>query len=79
SNLQVATPEAASETLQNVIGVPVQSVSRQLSGGTEEISETLRTQQAGTEIWNVFLLLALIFLAAEMLVASQWTPETASA
>ena len=79
SNLQVATPEAASEMLQNVIGVPVQSVSRQLSGGTEEISETLRTQQAGTEIWNVFLLLALIFLAAEMLVANQWTPETASA
>ncbi|PSQ79636.1 MAG: hypothetical protein BRD41_06810 [Bacteroidetes bacterium QS_1_63_11] len=73
------TQEAASETLQNVTGVPVQSMSRQLSGGTEEISETLRTQQAGTEIWNVFLLLALIFLAAEMLVASQWTPETASA
>ncbi|MFB6278517.1 MAG: BatA domain-containing protein [Salinibacter sp.] len=79
SNLQVATPEAAAETLRNVTGVPVQSVSRQLSEETEGISETLRTQRAGTEIWNVFLLLALIFLAAEMLVARQWTPETASA
>jgi len=43
-----------------------------------EVAETLRTQRAGTEIWDVFLLLALLFLAAEMLVASQWAPETVS-
>jgi len=43
-----------------------------------EVAETLRTQRAGTEIWNVFLLLALTLLAVEMLVANQWTPETVS-
>jgi hypothetical protein len=43
------------------------------------VAEALRTQRAGTEIWNVFLLLALGFLTTEMLVASQWKPETAAA
>jgi hypothetical protein len=75
SDLQTATPEEAAGTLENVTGVPVQSVT---AAAGAEIAETLRTQRAGTEIWNVFLLLALVFLAAEMLVASQWTPETAS-
>jgi hypothetical protein len=75
SDLQTAPPEEAASTLQNATGAPVQSVA---AAGEEEIAETLRTQRAGTEIWNVFLLLALIFLASEMLVASQWAPETAS-
>jgi hypothetical protein len=43
------------------------------------VAETLRTQRAGIEIWNVFLLMALLFLVTEMLVASQWRPETAAA
>lgn len=75
SDLRTETPEGAAERLQAATGAPVQSV---VAEGREHLAETLRTQRAGTEIWNVFLLLALIFLLAEMLVASQWTPETVS-
>ena len=75
SDLRAASPAEASETLRTTTGAPVQAVA---AAEDEEIAETLRTQRAGTEIWNVFLLLALICLAVEMLVASQWTPETVS-
>jgi hypothetical protein len=78
SNLQTASPDEAAETLREATGASVQSVSRELSGESEEIAEALRTQRAGTEIWNVFLFLALVFLAAEMLVSRLWVPETAS-
>jgi hypothetical protein len=75
SNLQAAAPEDASERLGTATGAPVRAVA---AAETEDLEETLRTRRAGTELWNVFLLLALVFLAAEMLVASQWAPETAS-
>nr|WP_272507547.1 BatA domain-containing protein [Salinibacter ruber] len=73
SNLQAAAPEEASERLGTATGAPVRAVA---AAETEDLKETLRTRRAGTELWNVFLLLALVFLAAEMLVASQWAPET---
>ncbi len=47
--------------------------------GVSRVMETLREQRTGVELWNVFLLLALIFLIAEMLVAKQWRPEAVSA
>jgi hypothetical protein len=75
SNLQTASVDEATETLQTTTGAPVQTVA---AAGDEEVAETLRTRRAGTQIWNVFLLLALVFLTAEMLLASQWTPETVS-
>ena len=78
SDLQTASPDEAATALQEATEIPVRPVSRQLSGGEETVAEALRTQRAGTEIWNVFLLLALLFLAAEMLVVSQWAPETVS-
>jgi len=75
SNLRVTTPDSAAATLGRVVGTSVQSLS-----GTESetVAGALRTQQAGTELWNVFLLLALVFLVAEMVVASQWRPEAAT-
>ena len=75
SDLQAASSAEASETLRTTTGAPVQAVA---AAEDEEVAETLRTQRAGTEVWDVFLLLALLFLAAEMLVASQWAPETVS-
>jgi hypothetical protein len=76
SDLEAASSAEAATTLREATEGRVQTVA-----GTEEdaVTEALRTQRAGTEIWNLFLLLALLFLATEMLVASQWTPETASA
>ncbi len=75
SDLRVASVDSAAARLQSISRTPVQSVS---GTGSDDVAETLRTQQAGTEIWNVFLLLALIFLTTEMLLASQWRPETAA-
>jgi hypothetical protein len=75
SNLRPASPDSAASHLQDVLETPVQPVS---GTGSDEVAETLRTQEAGAEIWNVFLALALLLLLAEMLVASQWRPETAA-
>jgi hypothetical protein len=76
SDLRVAPADSAAARLQSVLRAPVQPVE---GSGAAEVAETLRTQQAGTEIWNVFLLLALAFLVAEMVVARVWRPETAAA
>lgn len=76
SNLQSVPPDEAAEALQAATGAPVRPVAE---AENDDLAETLRAQQTGIEIWNVFLLLALIFLTTEMLVASQWTPEIVSA
>jgi len=76
SDLRVAPPDRAAAQLQEALQTPVQSVE---GTGPEEVAETLRTQQAGTEVWNVFLLLALGLLVAEMVVGRLWQPETAGA
>lgn len=75
SDLKTASSDEVASTLQEATGAPVRTVA---AAEDEDIAEALRTQRAGTEIWNLFLLLALLFLAAEMLVARQWAPETAS-
>ena len=76
SNLQTTTVDSAASELQAVLGVPVESIG---ATDSDDVAETLRTRRAGTELWNVFLLLALAFLVAEMVVASQWRPETSAA
>jgi hypothetical protein len=75
SDLRAAAPDSAAARLQRALGAPVRPVD---GAGAAEVAETLRTQQAGTEIWNVFLLLALILLVAEMGVARLWRPEAAA-
>ena len=76
SDLHVATPDSAAAHLTSVLGRPVQSPR---AGSSDGETGTLTSQQAGAELWNVFLALALLFLIAEMLVSSQWRPETATA
>jgi hypothetical protein len=76
SDLRVAPPDSAAAVLEDVLGTPV----RLLDGdGPNAVAEALAARRAGTEIWNVFLFLALSLLITEMLVASQWRPETAPA
>ena len=77
SDLRTAPPEEAAGTLSNALGHPVGTLD--LGAGGVPVAETIRQQRVGTEIWNVFLLLALGFLITEMLVASQWKPESATA
>jgi hypothetical protein len=76
SDLRVASPDSAAARLQEALQTPVRPVE---GAGPDEVAETLRTQQAGTEIWNVFLLLALALLIAEMIVGRLWQPETTGA
>jgi hypothetical protein len=76
SDLRVVPPDSAAARLQAALGTPVRPVA---GGEAAEVAETLRTQQAGTEIWNVFLLLALAVLVAEMMVARLWRPGTTPA
>ncbi|MFP4229001.1 MAG: BatA domain-containing protein [Salinivenus sp.] len=76
SDLRTAPPDSAAAHLESVLGAPVEVLQ---GTGEEAVAETVRTREAGTEIWNVFLLLALGFLVSEMLVARLWQPETTAA
>lgn len=74
SNLAVLDRDAARETLATVVR-PV-SVLDLSSETPDALAEGVREARAGLEMWNVFLGLALLFLLAEMVVASQWRPES---
>lgn len=73
SDLRTASAEAAASALSESAGITVSPLGASADGG---VAKALRQQRAGTEIWNVFLMLALAFLVAEMLVARQWKPES---
>ncbi len=45
----------------------------------QDVVATVAQQRTGVELWNLFLLLALLFLVAEAVVARQWRPETVPA
>lgn len=77
SDLRAAAPDEAVDLLSDALGHPVQAFD--LQEDDVPIAETIQQQRVGIEIWNVFLLLALGFLVTEMLVASQWRPESAAA
>jgi len=42
-----------------------------------DIERTIQAARTGAELWNVLLLLALLFLAAEMVIEKRWRPEAA--
>lgn len=80
SDPRAATPTEAARVLTDALGITVRVLDAPAATGTDaSIAEALQQRRVGTEIWNVFLLLALGFLVAEMLIASQWTPESATA
>ncbi len=78
SNLATYEADEAVEKLKAATGGDVR-VLDVAGGGVERVMEALRAERTGVELWNVFLLLALIFLIAEMFVARQWRPETVNA
>lgn len=77
SDLRTAPDEEAVQALSEALGREV----GMLDPGADrvQVAETVQQRRVGTEIWNVFLLLALGLLVTEMLVASQWRPESVSA
>ena len=77
SDLKAMEPSDGVNALESIAGsVRVLDTS---GGGVERAMEALQEERTGVELWNVFLLLALIFMFAEMLVAKQWRPEVVAA
>src|SRR5690606_16348988 len=78
SDLKALTPDEAAARLGQATGADVR-VLDVADGGLDELVQALEEQRTGVEIWIVFLMLALMFLVAEMVVARQWRPETVAA
>ena len=78
SNLQTATAEDAANRLSEKTGLPVRVLDPGL-GTDGGVLEAIEAERTGVELWNVFLMVALLCLLAEMLVSMQWRPETVPA
>ena len=78
SDLAVLAPEEARQRLAEATGADVRVLDA-AGGRGIAAAEQIAEERTGVELWNVFLLLALVFLVAEMLVAMQWKPEAVAA
>ena len=79
SDMALHTADEAQQALNSMSGSEVRLLDTAASGGVSRALEQLQEERTGIELWNVFLLLALILLVVEMLVAKQWRPEAVSA
>ncbi|MDZ4701428.1 MAG: BatA domain-containing protein [Rhodothermales bacterium] len=79
SDLAVWPADEAIERLDAGADAPVRLLDVAAGEGIEGVFEQLDEERSGIELWNVFLLLALVFLVAEMLLARQWRPEAVAA
>lgn len=70
SDLAVFEPGEAADRLSSDLGRSVELLQGDGPAQSASLGETVRQQRYGVELWNVFLILALAFLAAEMGVAS---------
>ncbi len=77
SDLSLLEAREAAERLEGALGVPVSAITGSDSNA-EELGDALQAARTGTELWNVFLVLALSFLAVEMLIEKHWRPEATS-
>ncbi|MEM6646178.1 MAG: BatA and WFA domain-containing protein [Bacteroidota bacterium] len=78
SDLRTLAPDAAAEQLSAALDHEVQVLDVG-DGDVEQLMTALTQERSGIEIWNVFLMLALLFLVAEMVVAKAWRPESVPA
>ena len=75
SDLTVLSEDDAAERLEESLGGEVDVIS--VDGDRpNDVLKAITAQRTGIELWNLFLLLALLALVAEMLVAKRWRPET---
>lgn len=68
--------EDAAQKLRSAVAHPVRVLNLS-SHDTETVKAQLVTVRSGVELWNVFMMLALVTLLAEMLVEKKWRPEAA--
>ncbi len=76
SRLRGGTPETTATVLSEKVHRPVRVLAL-ASQPEEEFAERLREIRSGVELWNVFLMLALVSLIAEMILEKTWRPESA--
>ncbi len=75
SNLSLEGAASSASILSEYSEAPVS----QLEVGRENtVSAQIAESRRGAELWNVFLLIALFCLAAEMIVAKRWKPESST-
>ncbi len=76
SDLTPLDAEAARAGLEAATGAEVRLLDASDGRGLDAAAR-IAEERAGVELWNVFLMAALFFLVAEMLVAMQWRPHRA--
>src|SRR5690606_1025460 len=77
SDLSMYRPDEAADALADALGHPVSAISGDDTAASE-IERAIQTARTGVELWNVSLMLALLFLAAEMLIEKRWRPESSA-
>ena len=78
SDLTTLAPDEARRRLIAATGAEVRLLNA-AGGQGLAAAERIAEERTGVELWNVFLMAALLFLLAEMLVAMQWRPEPVAA
>ncbi len=78
SDLSTLAPDEARRRLIAATGAEVRLLDA-AGGQGLAAAERIAEERTGVELWNVFLMAALLFLLAEMLVAMQWRPEPVAA
>jgi hypothetical protein len=74
SDLATLSRGEGAERLSNAVGADVDVID--VSGDRpSDIMRAVAARRTGVELWNLFLLLALLTLVAEMAVARRWRPE----
>lgn len=77
SDLSMYRPDEAADVLGGALEHPVSAISGRDTAASE-IQRAIQTARTGVELWNVSLVLALLFLAAEMLIEKRWRPEASA-
>lgn len=75
SDLVRFSPEDAKTQLEQGTKASVKLMN--VEGAVRQIQKAIQESRFGAELWNIFLILALVFLLAEMLVGMQWRKRTA--
>lgn len=76
SDLRSLDVDDATSRLQEKFGTDVSVIDADLDG-PDGLEAQLREARLGVELWNVFLMIALLLLLIEMLVEKFWKPEVA--
>ncbi len=76
SDLESLTPDEGIASLSAATGRQVVKLDL-VNAEQDQLQVRLESARTGVELWNVFLMLALVTLMAEMIIEKKWRPEAA--